>query len=89
MAGESCDDAGFSQQADLRREQLQIIDRLDREIRNSTNHMMDVNDKFWFLTNVGFLTNMKRVCDVTSIVTTDRHESRLETRMRSISLNGR
>ena len=39
----------------LRREQQQIIDRLHGEIRNRTNHMMDVNDKFGFLTNMGRL----------------------------------
>ena len=60
MEGENAEDAGLSLHADVMREQLQIIDRLHGEIRNRTNHMMDVNDKF------GFLTNMERLMDSAS-----------------------
>ena len=50
--GRNAEDAGLSLQADVKREQLQIIDRLHGEIRKRTNHMLDVNDKFGFLTGL-------------------------------------
>lgn len=57
MAGESAEDAGLSLLTLSEARAAADHRSTPREIRNRTNHIMDVNDKF------GFLTNMERLMD--------------------------
>ena len=54
MVDQIAEDAGLSLQAEVRREQLQIMDRLHQEMQERTGHMMEVNTRFGFLTNMEY-----------------------------------
>lgn len=59
LAGEIGEDAGLSLQDEVRREQLQIIDQLHKEMNERTGSIVEVNRMF------GFLTNMEILMDAT------------------------
>ena len=55
MPGENAADAGLSWQDEIKKEQLEILDRLHEEISRRTQQIRDINAKFGFLTTIDFL----------------------------------
>ena len=55
MPRENAADAGLSWQDEIKKEQLEILDRLHEEISRRTQQIRDINAKFGFLTTIDFL----------------------------------
>ena len=64
MPGKNVADAGLSWQEDIKREQLEILDRLREEIISRTQQIKDINAKFGFLTTIDFLLDPANDTDI-------------------------
>ena len=60
MVGKNADDDGISLQAEVRQEQLQIMDKLFEEMKRRSSHMLYVNARFGFLTKLELLMDQGR-----------------------------
>ena len=68
MPGENADDVGLSLQMEVRREQLQIMDTLHEEMDRRSSHMLEVNARFGFLTNMELLMDSNKDDDIGSAI---------------------
>ena len=66
MVGENADDIGLSLQAEVRREQLLIMDTLYGEVKRRSSHRLDVNARFGFLTKMEFLMDSTTYVDISA-----------------------